>query len=83
MSINSVGAPSDVNQLAAQIMRRIDTNRDGQLSAGEFGAFPDANDVSVGNSDGAIVDNTEGKSHAFQRGNVDIDKQPVPHPPSP
>ena len=50
---------------------------------GEFGAFTDANDLSVGDSDRAIVDDAKGKSHALERGDVAVDEQPVPHPSSP
>ncbi len=39
MSINSIGSTPDIGQLVTGIMGRIDTNKDGQLSKDEFGAF--------------------------------------------
>jgi len=39
MSINSVSANTDVEQLVQRLVSRADVNQDGQLSSSEFGSF--------------------------------------------
>src|SRR3954470_1981366 len=39
MSINSVSANTDVEQLVQRLVSRADVNKDGQLSSSEFGSF--------------------------------------------